>query len=92
MSAGECWAKACVSTETRRYLVGPACALHTPAALAGRPEPGATADGSWIAKSQPTSHYAKGGTDINKERPGGYMSRQRAQRIADERDRARGAA
>jgi hypothetical protein len=33
----------CGSSSTRRYLPGWRCAPHTPAALAGRPEPGATA-------------------------------------------------
>jgi hypothetical protein len=31
----------CEATPTRLYLVGPRCAAHTPAALAGQPEPGA---------------------------------------------------
>lgn len=30
----------------------------------------------------PTPPWAKGGTDINKDRPGGYMSRQRAAKIS----------
>lgn len=77
-------------TDTRRYLNGYACPDHTPAKLYGRAEPGRTADGSWIAQSQLTGLWAKGGTDINKERPGGYMSRQRAVNIAAERDRLAG--
>jgi hypothetical protein len=31
----------CAATPTRLYLAGPRCAAHTPAALAGQPEPGA---------------------------------------------------
>jgi len=29
----------CRATPTRRYLQGPRCATHSPAAVAGRPEP-----------------------------------------------------
>lgn len=88
---GVCWSLVCDSTDTRRYLNGPACPEHTPARFAGHPEPGRTADGSWIAGSRRTSTWAKGGTDINKERPGGYVSRQRAVKIAAERDAIRNA-
>jgi len=31
----------CGTTPARPYLTGPRCAAHTPAALAGKPEPGA---------------------------------------------------
>lgn len=91
MSAGECWAKTCDSTETRRYLIGPACALHTPAALASRPEPEHQVDYSRSAaaiRRAPTPAWTKGGTDLNKERPGGYMSRQRAARQHEARQAA----
>lgn len=33
----------CGAPADRRYLVGHRCPRHTPAAIAGRPEPGATA-------------------------------------------------
>lgn len=88
MTAGPCWAVQCPRIGTRRYLNGPACPDHTPAKLAGRNEP-PHGDGSWIARSHPTPTWAKGGTDINKERPGGYVSRQRAIKIAAERDATR---
>lgn len=38
-----CWV--CGSTDTRLYLVGPACAAHTPARMAGRDE--LTPDPEW---------------------------------------------
>jgi hypothetical protein len=40
------WSEAlgrCGAGQTRLYLVGPRCPAHTPAALAGEPEPGAGA-------------------------------------------------
>ena len=88
MIGKECNVPACRATDTREYIPGPRCPAHTPAALAGRPEPPQT-DASWIAKSRQTLPSAQGGTDINKERPGGYTSRQKAQRIAATRDALR---
>jgi hypothetical protein len=55
--AGLCWAETCDRTDTRLYLPGPACPEHTPAKLAGRREPGATADPSWMERSQPTPSH-----------------------------------
>lgn len=81
-----CWSPPCGRTDTRLYLVGHACPEHTPAALAGRPEPDTQIDPARTDKAMrimPTPHWSKGGTDLNKERPGGYVSRQRAQKIAD---------
>jgi hypothetical protein len=73
----------------RRYLNWAACPDHTPAKFGGRDEP-PTQDASWVLASRQTLIGAKGGTDINKERPGGYMSRQRAKKIAVTRDAVRG--
>lgn len=91
MTAGPCWALTCDRTDTKRYLNGPACPDHTPATFANRPESGLTADASWVATSRQTPIWAKGGTDLDKERPGGYVSRQRAVKIAAERDAIRNA-
>lgn len=86
-----CWVLGCLSTDTARYLIGYACPVHTPAAIDGRPEPTGGDQGAWIAGSQQTSVWAKGGTDLNKEKSGGYVSRQRAAKIAAERDAIRNA-
>lgn len=86
MTAGVCWSVRCDSTETRRYLVGPACALHTPAAIAGRPEPDTLVDPARTEKAMRVMHspeWAKGATDVNKERRGGYVSKQAAVKIAN---------
>ena len=74
--------------DTRQYLNGHVCPSHTPAANAGRPEP-VEHDASWIAASFQTPVGAVGGSDVNKTRSGGYVSRQRAQRIAETRDAIR---
>lgn len=42
--AGPCAAPGCDRTDTRRYGTGARCPAHTPAAVAGRPEP-PTGDG-----------------------------------------------
>lgn len=84
-----CWHVQCDSTDTAPYLGGPACPQHTPAAMYGRPEPTGGDRGNWIASSPLTGIWVKGATDINKERPGGYMSKQRAQKIAAQRDAIR---
>jgi hypothetical protein len=85
-----CDALDCDRGDTGRYLNGTYCPAHTPAATAGHPEPGRTAgDGGWINRTWHTPTYAKGATDINKERPGGYMSRQRAVKIAAAKDAER---
>lgn len=73
----------------RRYLQGERCPQHTPAAEAGRPEPPVSLSGEWVTRSRQTLPSAKGGSDLNKERPGGYMSRQRAEKIAATRDALR---
>jgi hypothetical protein len=44
MSATVCAHLGCERSDTRPYLTGPRCASHTPAALAGRPEPDALVD------------------------------------------------
>lgn len=79
-----CWAIACPSTDTKRYLNAFACSEHTPAKMAGHPEP-PISDPTRTEKAMrklATPKWAKGGTDLNKERPGGYVSRQRAEKIA----------
>src|SRR5438552_1585218 len=78
----------CSRTDTRHYLNGKVCPDHTPAKAGGRPEP-VEHDASWIGRSQQTLHGAMGGVDINKTRTGGYMSRQRAVKIAQQRDAVR---
>lgn len=84
-----CDALPCRETQLRRYLNGWFCASHTPAAMAGHAEPHGQ-DASWIGRSRQTLPGARGGSDINKERPGGYVSRQKAARIAATRDALRG--
>jgi len=69
-----CWVPSCERVDTRRYLTGRCCPDHTPAAFAGHPEP-PTGDASWMDRAQRTVPSTKGATDINKERPGGYVSR-----------------
>lgn len=89
MTAGPCVIPACVSTVTRRYTTGAACAPHSPWGHAGRPDPDSFIDPTRIERAmriRPTPIWAKGATDLNKEKPGGYKSRQRAVREAVERD------
>ena len=83
-----CDAVTCTLDGGRRYLNGRFCPDHTPAKMSGRPEP-PEQDTSWIARSRPTNPSTPGATDIDKLKPGGYMSRQRAQRIAASRDAQR---
>jgi hypothetical protein len=78
----------CGASDAIRYLNWAACPEHTPAKFAGRNEP-PPQDASWILTSRQTLAGAKGGSDIDKERPGGYVSRQRAQKIAATRDALR---
>lgn len=40
----------CGTRPTRAFLTGRRCQTHTPAHLAGRPEPGRTADSTWMTK------------------------------------------
>jgi hypothetical protein len=84
-----CWRVDCQSTNTRAYITGPACDQHAPWAHAARVDPRTQIDPAHTEKAlrkQATPLWAKGATDIAKERPGGYMSKQRAERIAAERD------
>lgn len=95
MTAGACCANPCPRADTKRYLNSIACPEHAPWAIAGRLDPATQIDPARTEKAlriRPTPIWAKGGTDINKERPGGYVSRQRAQKIAAERDAIREAA
>lgn len=92
MTAGTCIALECGSTETRRYTTGPACSAHSPWGIAGRPDPTSLIDPERTDRAlrvAVTPLWAKGGTDIDKEKPGGYVSRQRATKIAAERDAIR---
>jgi hypothetical protein len=75
---GTCYAPGCDGRAGGRYVNGWLCAEHRPDAP--EPDPGRTlaalrtfVDGGRQAR--------KGGSDIVKERPGGYVSRQRAERI-----------
>ena len=74
-------------TDGRRYLNGRYCTEHAP--KSPTPDPERTADGlrrlaGIQRRSYRLSPYAvKGGSDIVKERPGGYVSRQRAERIGN---------
>lgn len=89
MTAGSCWALDCLSTDTRRYLNGPACDQHAPWAHAGRPAPWTQVDPARTdaaMRISSASTWVMGGTDIDKTRPGGYVSRQRAIKLAAERD------
>lgn len=90
-----CIAVACQSTITRRYLNGPACDPHSPWALAGHKDPRTQIDPSRTDAAMritSASPWAMGGTDLDKTRNGGYVSKQRAIRIAAERDAIRDAA
>jgi len=78
-----CNVPACAATETHLFISGRFCPVHTPAATAGRPEPGRTGDSSWMSRIRHhTLAGTKGASDINKERPGGYKSRQSGQKDA----------
>jgi hypothetical protein len=83
-----CASPTCESTNTRAYLTGRRCPDHTPAKAAGRAEP-IEHDASWIGRSWQTPVGALGGSDINKTRTGGYTSRQKAVKIAQQRDAVR---
>lgn len=87
-----CVALGCSSTDTRRYLNGPACDQHSPWALAGHKDPRTQIDPertNTAMRISSASVWSPGGTDIDKLKPGGYVSRQRAQKIAAERDAIR---
>ena len=72
----------CRSTDlVRVYLQGPRCPDHTPASLAGHPQPGATA--YRLTRRAGTTSAMRGGTDANKARRGGYTSKQAAKRLSD---------
>lgn len=89
MTAGTCIALACESTVTRRYITGPQCDQHAPWAVAGHPDPATQIDPTRTDRAmrvQSASPWVKGGTDIQKERPGGYVSTYRAKKLAAERD------
>lgn len=89
IGAGECWIVSCTRTDTRRYIIGPACDEHAPWAFAGHKNPRTQRDPARTEKAlrvAPTPLFQKGGTDLDKEKPGGYMSRQRAMKIAEQRD------
>lgn len=84
-----CWGAGafCGRTDTRRYLNADACPDHTPARIAGNREPATMVDPARTdaaMRIMHTSPWAKGGTDLDKEKPGGYVSKQRAARIAAE--------
>lgn len=86
---GKCWFIECNRTDTRIYIIGPACDQHAPWAIAGHVDPSTQIDPTRcedVLRIMPTPLYAKGGTDIDKLKPGGYVSRQRAVKIAAERD------
>jgi hypothetical protein len=83
-----CASPGCERTDTRAYLTGRRCPDHTPAKAAGRQEP-VEHDASWIGRSWQTPVGALGGSDINKTRSGGYTSRQKAVKIAQQRDAVR---
>lgn len=68
------------------YLVGDACLLHTPAALAGRSEPSGGCRGDWIEGTRPTPLFTALDFGLKK-----YVSKQRAVKIAAERDAVRAA-
>lgn len=88
----KCWRIDCTSTDTHPYISGDSCDEHAPWALLGHPNPTTHIDPARTDRAMrimPTPLWAKGGTDIAKERPGGYKSKQRAQREADERDAIR---
>jgi hypothetical protein len=78
----------CGDSNARGYLNFWACPEHTPAKAANRPEP-PEGGGAWVLESRRTLPSARGGSDLDKERPGGYVSRQRAERIAQTRDALR---
>lgn len=84
-----CIALACASTTTRRYLNSDACDQHSPWAIAGRPDPRTQIDPDLTDSARrisSASPWTEGATDLDKRKPGGYMSRQRAKKIAAQRD------
>lgn len=89
MTVGTCAVPGCSSTETRRYTTGPACASHSPWGHAGRPDPTTLIDPARTdaaLRITSASPWVMGGTDVDKLKPGGYVSKYRAEKIAAERD------
>jgi hypothetical protein len=83
LRAGTCYTEGCQRLEARRFVNAWRCPEHAP--HQPTPDPARTAAalrkaGGRVDRLGP--YAIKGGSDILKERPGGYVSRQRAQRIA----------
>jgi len=78
LEAGTCYAVGCPDWAEGRYLRGWFCAAHRPDVPV--PDPARTLAGmrSFVDGAR---QARKGGSDILKDRPGGYVSRQRAERI-----------
>lgn len=91
MTAGLCITVVCASTDTRLYLNGPACDQHSPWARGGRPDPRTQIDPNLTDSARrisSASPWTEGATDLDKKKPGGYTSKQRAIKLAAARDAA----
>lgn len=84
-----CVTVSCGSTDTHPYLNGAHCDQHAPWAVAGHKDPRTQIDPARTDAAMriaATPMFAIGGTDLNKQRPGGYKSRQAAIKEAAQRD------
>ena len=87
LQTGTCYAEGCRNHAARRHTNAWLCPDHAP--NPPTPDPARTFTGlmkaaGLTARSSQLSPWAlKGGSKILKDRPGGYVSKQRAQRIAD---------
>lgn len=71
--SSECGSPGCVDTGTRPYMTGPCCPLHTPARVAGRPEPDSLVDpaltlNGLLAASGRTMSFSRGDTALLEQR------------------------
>lgn len=87
LKQGSCYAADCDAPAARRQLNGWFCEHH--GTVSPTPDPDRTltalraAAGIQAETSMLSPWARKGGSDILKERPGGYVSRQRAERIGN---------
>ena len=83
LQPGTCYRAGCPELPARRYVNEWLCRSHEPERV--EPDPERTRDALIAAAGRLDllgPFAVKGGTDIVKSRPGGYVSRQRAERIA----------
>jgi hypothetical protein len=80
---GSCYIVDCPSTKARRYVNEWLCEDHAPEVPVPDPDRTLSAIRIRTGRTSILSPFAvKGGTDLAKEKTGGYVSRERAARIA----------